>query len=215
MLLLSVGATAIVPWWLGLQIKNAARMARMRRDLLDLAAAVIAQADRRHPADTVLRHELAGRRKLASGPSRLVAQAVFSFYRWFGWIDPVLDLPDQVAQALEFHQRSAADPASFAAEELAHRAIPEWTVGQLDISHKWLRSLQAEPPLWLRMRSDHASQTAAQIGNCTPVSGLPNAFRYAGAEDLFRRPEFHRGEFEIQDLSSQIVSYLCSPRGGE
>jgi 16S rRNA (cytosine967-C5)-methyltransferase len=32
---------------------------------------------------------------------------------------------------------------------------------------------------------------------------------------LFKTPEFHAGEFEIQDIASQLVSILCDPKPGE
>ena len=44
---------------------------------------------------------------------------------------------------------------------------------------------------------------------------MPNAVEYFGDEDLFKRPEFHAGEFEIQDIASQAVGWLCAPQPGE
>jgi 16S rRNA (cytosine967-C5)-methyltransferase len=44
---------------------------------------------------------------------------------------------------------------------------------------------------------------------------LPDAVQYKGEEDLFRRPEFHAGELEIQDIASQAVGWLCAPQPGE
>src|SRR5436305_4189145 len=44
---------------------------------------------------------------------------------------------------------------------------------------------------------------------------LANILRYDGEEDLFRTPEFHAGEFEIQDICSQLVGLLCAPKPGE
>jgi 16S rRNA (cytosine967-C5)-methyltransferase len=205
---LSRSATARLPWQHSYNWP-------VRRELLDLAALVLSQADRNRPADAVLRHELGRRRNLTALEARFVAEAVFSFYRWFGWVNPISELADQVAEALEHQERFSCNPASFPIEELAHRAIPDWTASQLDVTDAWLRSLQTVPSVWLRLRSDHAAQTAAQLGNCVPVAGIPNAHRYVGGEDLFRRPEFHRGEFEIQDLSSQIVGHLCAPQPGE
>jgi 16S rRNA (cytosine967-C5)-methyltransferase len=32
---------------------------------------------------------------------------------------------------------------------------------------------------------------------------------------LFKTPEFHAGEFEIQDIASQMVGWLCAPQPGE
>jgi len=34
---------------------------------------------------------------------------------------------------------------------------------------------------------------------------------YFGKADLFRTPEFHSGEFELQDINSQAVGFVCAP----
>jgi 16S rRNA (cytosine967-C5)-methyltransferase len=38
---------------------------------------------------------------------------------------------------------------------------------------------------------------------------------YTGTKDLFRTPEFHAGEFEVQDIASQLVGFWCNPKPGE
>ena len=84
----------------------------------------------------------------------------------------------------------------------------------MDWSVEWLRTLLTEPPLWLRVRLGRAAELAKKLGRMTQP-GLPDALGYQGKEDMFRRPEFHAGEFEIQDLSSQVVSFICNPQPGE
>ena len=42
-----------------------------------------------------------------------------------------------------------------------------------------------------------------------------DTLEYTGAQDLFRTAEFHSGEFELQDLSSQAVGFICNPQQGE
>lgn len=44
---------------------------------------------------------------------------------------------------------------------------------------------------------------------------LPEALVYDGEADLFKTPEFHAGAFEIQDIASQAVGWLCAPQAGE
>jgi len=51
-------------------------------DVVNLAAGVVSQADREHPADAVLRHELKARRGLTRAVASEVSRAVFAFYRW-------------------------------------------------------------------------------------------------------------------------------------
>ncbi len=87
----------------------------------------------------------------------------------------------------------------------------------------WLRQLQCEPVLWIRTKQGSATRIASALGDCAPAS-LPqfpslnpqlSALNYRGATDLYRTPEFQSGEFEIQDLASQLVSHACAPKPGE
>jgi 16S rRNA (cytosine967-C5)-methyltransferase len=47
------------------------------------------------------------------------------------------------------------------------------------------------------------------------VGPLADTLEYHGRSDLFRTSEFHAGEFEVQDLSSQAVGLICAPRSKE
>jgi 16S rRNA (cytosine967-C5)-methyltransferase len=47
-----------------------------------------------------------------------------------------------------------------------------------------------------------------------PPSNL-SALRYRGTADLHRAPGFQSGQFEIQDLASQMVGHACAPIHGE
>jgi 16S rRNA (cytosine967-C5)-methyltransferase len=40
---------------------------------------------------------------------------------------------------------------------------------------------------------------------------LADTLMYLGNADLFRTPEFHSGDFELQDISSQAVGFVCAP----
>jgi 16S rRNA (cytosine967-C5)-methyltransferase len=54
------------------------------------------------------------------------------------------------------------------------------------------------------------------LGDCIESKGfLADALEYQGPKDLFRAPEFHAGEFEVQDIASQLVGLLCNPAPGE
>jgi len=44
---------------------------------------------------------------------------------------------------------------------------------------------------------------------------LAETLEYYGRKDLFRTTEFHTGDFELQDLSSQVVGLACAPAPGE
>ncbi len=46
-------------------------------------------------------------------------------------------------------------------------------------------------------------------------SPLPESLTYDGTEDLFHNGAFQAGEFEIQDIASQVVGHLCAPAPGQ
>lgn len=185
--------------------------------VLDLAARIVETADREHPADAVLRAELRARRSLSPDKRRRVSEAVFAYYRWLGWLDRAAALASQLRDALGFRREFAECPQSFADAELMARAIPAWVSGFMDVTPAWARALQADPVLWLRARPGDGRALAARLGHCRVAGSgrLTDALRYDGPEDLFLTPAFQRGEFQIQDLHSQAVGWLCDPQPGE
>ena len=96
-------------------------------------------------------------------------------------------------------------------------AVPTWVHQEIQISASWIRALQREPVLWLRARPGQGSALAKQLpGSSSFDSGpLADILRYNGQIDLFRTKEFHGGEFELQDLSSQAVGLACAPQAGQ
>ena len=49
----------------------------------------------------------------------------------------------------------------------------------------------------------------------TRNSVAPDALRFTGTQDLFRTEQFRTGEFEIQDLASQLVGIAAAPQPGQ
>jgi 16S rRNA (cytosine967-C5)-methyltransferase len=179
-----------------------------------IAAQIIERSDREHPADAVLREALR-EAKLARTESRSVAEAVFAYFRWRGWLDLNESLSWQLTLARALDSRFRTDPGSFSTEEL-HRAVPSWIAEELTVTRDWLLSLQTQPMLWLRARRGCGKQLANNLGDC--VRGhdlLSDALEFHGEQDLFRTRQFHNGDFEVQDVSSQLVSLLCDPKPGE
>ncbi|MBI5775362.1 MAG: RsmB/NOP family class I SAM-dependent RNA methyltransferase [Verrucomicrobia bacterium] len=191
----------------------------MLDEIKQIAARCIRGADQNHPADAVLREELRAARRLPPEATREVARLVFDFYRWRGWLDSQ-DSPDNLERQLQntarLAVRFAREPDSFPDEELA-RAVPEWIGDEMEVTPDWLRTLQAEPKLWLRAKRGTGRALSEKLGECVVPSepALADAIQYFGREDLFRAPEFHAGEFEIQDVSSQAVGLACDPQPGE
>ena len=74
---------------------------------------------------------------------------------------------------------------------------------------------QQEPVLWIRAKTGTGTELAGKLSHFTPAPQSPDALRYSGLTDLYRTKEFQAGEFEIQDLASQLVGVACAPGPGE
>lgn len=184
--------------------------------LLSIAANVLARADHERPADGVLREELRRQRGISREDGSFVSESVFAFYRWFGWLNRQEQVEQQLRQARKLNRAFQLNPQSMPDGELT-KAVPDWTKEHVDVSPDWLRALQLEPKLWLRARPGQGRQLAEKLGECW-VAGdglLADTLRYDGSEDLFRTREFQSGEFELQDVSSQMVGLVCNPQPGE
>jgi 16S rRNA (cytosine967-C5)-methyltransferase len=179
------------------------------------ARILTAAATENAPADRALRHYFLETRRLGPREKRAISRAVFGYFRWREWLDLRTSFQKQVEHAAELQQRFIADEKSIKAEALAARAVPAWLRDEMDLPVAYLRHLQREPALWLRARPGTAAKLARELGDCEISQRAPDALRFAGTQDLFVTPAFHRGAFEIQDLASQLVSLACAPRPGE
>lgn len=175
----------------------------------ELAADIIAKSGT-EPADDVLRRE-----RLEGDVRRAVSQLVFAYYRWFGWVRELPAMPDRLERAQDMDRQFATDPGSVSNADLEARAVPGWVRDFAAIPTATLRTWQQPPPLWLRARLRTGAAIAAALEDCVPHPALPDALEYHGERDLFSTPEFKRGLFEIQDLSSQAVGHYCAPQPGE
>jgi 16S rRNA (cytosine967-C5)-methyltransferase len=184
--------------------------------VIQIAAEVIGKSSRKNPADAVLRDVLGSRRLLTREQTKEISRAVFNYFRWFGWLERERPLPGQIKCAMELAQGFAERPQSFSDEKLVERCVPDWVREQMEVSPAWVRAIQSEPKLWLRARHGQGGALVVKLGAAKLEKDLlPDVVIYKGEEDLFRRAEFHAGEFEIQDLASQAVGWLCAPQPGE
>ncbi len=191
---------------------------RSNAENLALVERVIATADREHPADGVLREVLASAGREAKLDAGWISGAVFAYYRWWGWLE---ELPAagsaRIRRALELDARFQQNPASFSDAHLLARVVPRWARDEIGMTPALARALQAHPTIWLRSRAGQGRVIAHALGDCQPFGHgkLVDALKYTGFADLFRTPEFHAGQFELQDLSSQAVGFACNPQPGE
>ncbi len=187
----------------------------MQRLVVEAAASVIRRADRAHPADAVLRSELRAATRLGPAQRSEVARAVFDYYRWFGWLEPRALLREKLHRAAELAGEFSETPARFRDDELVQRAVPGWLAQFMDVTPAFVRALQTPPKLWLRARRRQGTTLAQGLGGARLSDTVEDAVEYFGEEDLFRHPGFKNGDFEIQDISSQMVGRIADPQPGQ
>jgi 16S rRNA (cytosine967-C5)-methyltransferase len=182
--------------------------------VLETACKIIRQADCEHPADSVLRETFKRLRVFNAKETREISDAVFAYFRWRGFLANSDVNRDQLREVGELTRRFEENPSSFSDSDLRAKTVPEWASGEIEANDEWFRALQHVPNLWLRAKQGQGRALARKLG-CAKTGVLPDALLYEGDEDLFRLPEFHAGEFELQDLSSQAVGFICDPQSGE
>ncbi len=185
--------------------------------LFDLARTIIQSTSRKTPADKALRETLENQRNLTRKQSARVSQMVFAYYRWLGWLEQRTALPRQIEAALDLSSRFEKRPETFSDSELIERSVPAWLGNEMPVTPDWARALQRKPKLWLRARRGRGAKLASRLGSSRTFGKgrLGDILEYKGDSDLYRTAEFQRGEFEIQDISSQAVGLICEPRPGE
>jgi 16S rRNA (cytosine967-C5)-methyltransferase len=203
---------------------------------LNHAAQVLATITADQRADLALRFYFEAHRYLQPPAKRAISHTVFVYFRWLSWLDPKAPPQKRLAHAVTLHERFTADPKSVKAETLAALAVPAWLWAELDLPAEaagvdasatdikrpkssakadYLRQLQRDPALWIRARPGTAAALAKSLFACEPTPLAPDALRFTGTQDLFRTAQFTAGEFEIQDLASQLVGLTCAPQPGE
>ena len=186
---------------------------------LNHAAQILTTVSTGERADTALRFYFESHRYLQPPAKRAISHTVFVYFRWLSWLDPKASPQKRLEQAVELHARFIADPKCIKAETLAVRAVPTWLWTELELPAEakagYLRQLQRDPPLWLRARPGQSAALAKSLFACEPSDRAPDALRFTGTQDLFKTEQFRTGEFEIQDLASQLVGVAAAPKPGE
>ncbi len=190
--------------------------------ILNNAARILKLVQAGTPADQALRDSLTqNRHYTAPGERRGISRAVFTYYRWWRWLNEKESPQKQLTAAIELQARFDKSSDAIKSAALAARAVPDWLKAEMDdIPAPWLQQLQREPALWIRPKQGLETRVVSALGKCEPaaVENLEiktNAYRYTGITDLYRTDQFQAGEFEIQDLASQLVGYAAAPKPGE
>ena len=184
-------------------------------DVQKIAAEVIRKTGRDMPADAALREVLKQIKDLAPFDATEVAKKVFIYYRWHVWLREERGVDAKMRLAMQLDQRFQNYESNIPLAELRTNAVPAWTADYVAVSDGWLRSLQREPKLWLRAKRGTGRALAQKLFPAEASAEMPDALVYTGQDDLFKTPEFHAGDFEIQDIASQAVGFICAPKPGE
>jgi 16S rRNA (cytosine967-C5)-methyltransferase len=189
----------------------------MQATSLRLVEQIIARSSRSRPADEVLRQTLKAEKGIRPGQAEQISRAVFSYYRWFGWRNANEPLGNQIESALDLSRRFDTDPQSFSDSELVERAVPAWVASEIPSTPAWARAIQAQPRLWLRAKPGQGGSLALVLKGSRPfgMGMLSDILEYQGQADLFQAPAFHSGQFELQDINSQAVGFVCDPKPTE
>ncbi|MBK9991379.1 MAG: RsmB/NOP family class I SAM-dependent RNA methyltransferase [Verrucomicrobia bacterium] len=179
------------------------------------AARILASISADQRADTALRFYFESHRYLQPPVKRHISRTVFVYFRWLTWLDSKASAQKRLEQALSLQEAFDADPKVIKAEALAARAVPEWLASEMETPADYLRQLQRDPALWLRARPGQAAALAKSLFAAEVTELAPDAVRFTGVQDLFKTEQFKTGEFEIQDLGSQLVGLAAAPKPGE
>lgn len=152
-----------------------------------------------------------------------------------------LEQADDLQKRFDTDPKSAK-PETLAIRAVPAWVWEEVALPDAETKAAYLRQLQRDPALWLRARPGQAkalvkSLAAGELAPTFSIQGsefsvqgpnstqnlelkTPNliatdAVRFTGVQDLFKTEQFKTGEFEIQDLASQLVGIACAPKPGE
>ncbi|MGI8966488.1 MAG: hypothetical protein ACR2H1_10440, partial [Limisphaerales bacterium] len=101
--------------------------------LLEIAAKVIAKANRELPADSVLRAELKSQRGLSREEGRRISESVFAYYRWMaGTVDVSRpEISARISKGIGLAEKFLKTSDAFSDEELWAKAIPDWIKNEM------------------------------------------------------------------------------------
>ncbi|MCR6657188.1 MAG: RsmB/NOP family class I SAM-dependent RNA methyltransferase [Opitutus sp.] len=190
-----------------------------QRTFLRLLAALRPHWHRDQNLPARIQQLLARERSFGSRDRRLYRELIYTTLRHLPWIEPQLDTaPDEAVRRVAW--LAAETPAtrafreSFATGEApkGDRAelLPAWFREHCPeiFSGEELTAQLRRAPLWIRVQRDSERVFAEfeQRGwKWSATEATPHAFRVHDEVDLTKTESFAAGNFEVQDLGSQLV----------
>jgi 16S rRNA (cytosine967-C5)-methyltransferase len=183
---------------------------------IEITAAIVERAGPACPLDHALRTELRRAKGLPRNASGPIAEAAHAYFRWLGWLNPSSPIQSRLSEATRLDRQFQDNPRSFKDADLLEHSVPSWVRDTMDCPAAFVRTLQQRPVLWLRARHGTAPALAEKLFHAAAdTDRWKDAVRYEGIDDLYRTALFHEGAFEIQDLNSQAIGWICAPKSGE
>lgn len=239
--------------------------AKAAKKLAELAVNLIREVDeavlKRQPADVVLSQYFAAHKEFGSRDRRFLSEAVFSYFRWKGWISPASVSTEKACVASYLLDAGEVHPSILLLAEKAgipqkdlvgcegksteakallvkkwlgtakapsiENVLPKWVEKLLFVPkgnakkhlELCLHAFQVRPPAWLRMAIGQEETVQKQLKRegikAVPHKKLENAGAVSGSSALRSLDLDIRAHFEIQDLASQCVGFVCEPKTGE
>jgi len=163
--------------------------------------------DPKSPPQKRLAHALTLHERFTADPKSVKAETLAA-----------LAVPSWIWTELEFPvvppAESTSDSAGGLPDEASAKAGSPSTI-TASPKADYLRQLQRDPALWIRARPGTADALAKSLFACERTDHASDALHFTGTQDLFRTEQFTEGQFEIQDLASQLVGVACAPKPGE
>ena len=194
------------------------------------------------PADAALADVFRDHPGFGARDRRLYGHAVFSFFRWRGWVERlepgdlhrqcawavVLDPATEPESAAAWVRAAGLDPAMVDGWRRAghdnrlDELMPEWLARVMPedaARHDFIRACFTRPPTWLAIPADEVAAFTQRLNRLEWEDRVDP--RIPGAVAIFSR--FHLATLEkawgqaiqVQDIASQAVVVVCEAQAGE
>lgn len=167
-------------------------------------------------------------RRFGSRDRRLYRELLYAAVRVLPWIEQrsmdealgiVAHLAAELPATSAFRARYA-NP-SLLAELDPEELLPQWLRDECPAAFEPTQRdvLLQRAPLWIRLHTGDPESIRQELqvlhADLQPSGVLPQAWRVTGEVDLTRTASHEAGEFEVQDLGSQLILASVDPAPGE
>ncbi len=197
------------------------------------------------PADNTLGRLFRDHREWGSRDRRFISAIVYSYFRWRGWLEGIelpraaalaysLDaIEPNDAQtalagkevpawgALPLTEKMSAVTAEIVRTLTVEMLVPAWLPAAIPDAdaNRLIESFQRRPPTWIRpLRGNEEKVFAALTATGIPTrrdDRIAGAIACDGNMNLIEIRRAIGNVFEVQDIASQAVGFICDPKPGQ